>query len=211
MTSRPLRADRPISQGPSHPSKQVTQRPETGATSTLVVVKVAALRFGLLRDMMPYPPFSTLVDSFLVLLEKAGPYFGLVAVVNLLQRHKWQFTVNDSVACSPNDHEWRRSNNESVPWWLTMLRDFSGLGTREKAKKGVHLPRSWTPLSSLIGNIFRTPLWERYYFILLIRVIFLAVLMNFVKRFLLRHRAWDQTTDDGRQTTEFRWAVGGKR
>jgi len=55
--------------------------------------------------MMPYPPFSTLVDSSLVLLEKAGPYFGLGAVLKLLERHKWQFTVNDSVACSPNDHE----------------------------------------------------------------------------------------------------------
>ena len=47
-----FKADLPISQGPSHPSKQVTHKPEIGAGSTRVVVIVAALRFGLLNDMI---------------------------------------------------------------------------------------------------------------------------------------------------------------
>lgn len=47
MTSRPLRAERPISHGPLHPSIQVTHIPEMGATSLRVVVSVAALEFAL--------------------------------------------------------------------------------------------------------------------------------------------------------------------
>ena len=62
MTSLPLSAERPISHGPSHPSTQVTQMPEPGAGSTLVVVNVAALRFGLLNDII-YSSYTRFFDK----------------------------------------------------------------------------------------------------------------------------------------------------
>ena len=47
ITSPPLIADLATSQGPGHPSMQVTQSPLTGHGSVLFLVKVAGLAFGL--------------------------------------------------------------------------------------------------------------------------------------------------------------------
>jgi hypothetical protein len=54
-------ADFPISQGPRQPSRQVTQMPEVGAGFTRVVVRVAALRFGLLNVMIAPHYFNVLL------------------------------------------------------------------------------------------------------------------------------------------------------
>jgi len=45
-------ADLPTSQYPGQPSTQVTHNPEIGDGATLVVVTVAALAFGLLKDII---------------------------------------------------------------------------------------------------------------------------------------------------------------
>ena len=46
MTSLPLMADLATSQGPGHPSMQVTQSPLIGDGSVRFLVRVAGLAFG---------------------------------------------------------------------------------------------------------------------------------------------------------------------
>ena len=50
-------ADLATSQGPGHPSMQVTQSPLIGHGSVLFFVRVAGLAFGFERLILFFPPF----------------------------------------------------------------------------------------------------------------------------------------------------------
>jgi hypothetical protein len=67
-SGRLLMADLPISQGPSHPSIQMSQMSDTGAGVTLVLVSVAGLKIESLK-----------------LIELLLYYFNYIETINMLK------------------------------------------------------------------------------------------------------------------------------